>query len=160
MFRMFPFMLNGINIFSGMFNDTFFNNMINQVLASSLVNERPREQDYSVEMKDHGDYYLLKGYLPGVSPKDISIDFERNRAILTIRRRQVYSNGLNVMMSIVETGGNLVKTFNIEEIDKSKIGAAFDRSILLLTLPKKKMIKKYGEEETPIIVDVDSYEVE
>lgn len=161
MFGMFPFMFNGSsNVFGGLFNDIFLNSIINQMSANNVVNRDIDEKSYNVDIKDCGDYYLMKGYLPGVSPRDLKIDFEKGKAILTIRKRQVYSNGLNIMMNIVQTGGDLVKTFYVDEIDKNKIGAAFEKNILLLTLPKKKKIVEQRSEENATIIDVDSYNVE
>lgn len=161
MFRMFPFMFGGSsNILGGIFNEVLFNNIISQTISSNAVQEKSIEESYNVQIIDQGDYYLIKGYLPGVNPRDMSIDFERNRAILTIRKKQSYSNGLNFMMTVVQTGGNLIKTFEIEEIDRTKIGAAYERDILLLTLPKKKRLPQPIMEDEPLIVDVDNYEVQ
>ncbi|MGG7179242.1 Hsp20/alpha crystallin family protein [Clostridium paraputrificum] len=181
MFGMFPFNFNNnnnnnpnnynngnnINIFDTLLNDNFINGMVDQLLSSDLVNdlvsEMTQEDNYDVELKDYGDYYLIKGYLPGLTPKDVSIDFEKNKAILTIKKKQSYSNGRNAMVTVIQTGGNLVKNFYISEVDVTKLKASFDNSLLLLTLPK---VKKIEDEvisttaDNPIIIDVDNYKIE
>ena len=159
MFSMFPFMFRNTDVIGELFNDVIFNNFMNQI-PNNLVNESIDENTYDIDFKDQGDYYLIKGYLPGLTPRDVRIDFENNKAILSIKRRQVYSNGKNVMMTVIQTGGYLVKTFDIEAIDKSKISASFDNSILLLTLPKKKKTEIYEKEENATIIDVENYEME
>ena len=123
----------------------------------------PNVDEYDISIKDYGPYYLIKGYLPGLTPKDVNIDFEENKAILTIKKKQTYSNGRNVRMTIIQTGGDLIKTFYVEEIDVTKLKASFDNDLLLLTLPKKKQIKSKDvvvEDDSPTIIDVDNYKVE
>ena len=101
--------------------------------------------------------------MPGLTPKDVNIDFEKNKAILTIKKKQTYSNGKNVRMTIIQTGGDLVKTFYVEEIDVTKLKASFDNELLLLTLPKRKQIQSKDvvvEDDSPTIIDVDNFKVE
>ena len=161
MFGRIPFNYNQ-NSYMNLLEDDFVTSIVNEILGNDLindlVNEMSQEEDFNVELKDYGEYYLIKGYLPGVGPKDVNIDFEKNKAILTIKRKQVYSNGQNFMMTVVQTGGNLVKTFYIEDIDVSNLKATFDDSLLLLTIPKMKKIEANNEDVT--IIDVDSYRVQ
>lgn len=152
----FPFIFNNLNIFSQLFNNIFLEGAVNQMISNNLANHSIGEEAYEIEFKDCGDYYLIKGYLPHVSSRDIRIDFQKNMVILTIRRNQVYKNESMMMTMVLQTSGNIVKTFYVEEIDKNKIGAAFEKNILLLTLPKKKYIDIYTEEKQTII-DVDNY---
>ena len=146
------------NYFTNLLDDNFLNSIINEVFGNDLVNQINQEEDFKVELKDYGEYYLIKGYLPGVGPKDVSIDFEKNKAILTIKKKQVYSNGQNFMMTVVQTGGDLVKTFYIEDVDVSNLKASFEDSLLLLSFPKIKKIEDKKDDAT--IIDVDSYRVE
>lgn len=174
MFGMFPFIpnnnfnnnWNNNNSFSNLLNDGFFNSIVDQVLSSDVVNDifqdMLNEDPYDIEFKDYGSYYLIKGYLPGIGPKDVSIDFEKNKAILTIRRKQTYSNGTNMMMTVIQSGGSLVKTFYVEEIDVTKLKASFDNDLLILMLPKSKSVDQIEEEkeDQPTIIDVENYKVE
>ncbi|MGM9978183.1 MAG: Hsp20/alpha crystallin family protein [Clostridium sp.] len=162
---MFPFSNNNRNngnFFDSLFSDNFLGNMVDQLLSSDIVNnlteEILKEEDYDVELKDFGDYYLIKGYLPGLSPKDISIDFEKNKAILTIRRKKVYSNESNTIVTVIKGSGDWVKNFYIEEVDVTKMKASFDDNLLLLTLPKIKKIE--GLSDNSVIIDVDDYREE
>ena len=180
MFGMFPFMFNNSpmnnnnnnnfnygSILNGLLNDDFINGMVDQLLSSDFVNnmvdDLMNEDAYDISIKDYGPYYLIKGYLPGLTPKDVNIDFEKNKAILTIKKKQTYSNGKNVRMTIIQTGGDLVKTFYVEEIDVTKLKASFDNELLLLTLPKRKQIQSKDvvvEDDSPTIKDVDNYKEE
>lgn len=153
---------NNGNFFDSLFSDNFLGNMVDQLLSSDIVNnlteEILKEDDYDIELKDFGDYYLIKGYLPGLSPKDISIDFEKNKAILTIRRKKVYSNESNTIVTVIKGSGDWVKNFYIEEVDVTKMKASFDDNLLLLTLPKIKKIE--GLSDNSVIIDVDDYREE
>lgn len=162
---MFPFNnnnRNNENFFDSLFSDNFLGNMVDQLLSSDIVNnlteEILKEDDYDIELKDFGDYYLIKGYLPGLSPKDISIDFEKNKAILTIKRKKVYSNESNTIVTVIKGSGDWVKNFYIEEVDVTKMKASFDDNLLLLTLPKIKKIE--GLSDNSVIIDVDDYREE
>jgi HSP20 family protein len=141
--------------------------MVNQILAnglkSNLLGGAGGQGSYEVELKDYGEYYLIKGYLPGATAKDISIDFEKNKAILKIRRKRTYSNGRNFSMTISGFNEDLVKSFYIDDIDTKKMKASFNDSFLMITLPKINNVdNRYGYENSdePIIIDVDSYKVE
>lgn len=175
MFGMFPFNnsnngwnnwnVNGINSFFNLFDDGFINSMVDNLLDSNLVNDMLDEminsEDYDVQFKDYGDYYLIKGYLPGIGPRDVSIDFEKNKAILTIKKKKVYSDGQNFSMMVVQSGGDLVKTFYIGEVDVSKLRATFDNDLLLLTIPKIKKSEDNNDiSDEPTIIDVNNYKVE
>lgn len=162
---MFPFNNNNRNngnFFDSLFSDNFLGNVVDQLLSSDIVNnlteEILKEDDYDIELKDFGDYYLIKGYLPGLSPKDISIDFEKNKAILTIKRKKVYSNESNTIVTVIKGAGDWVKNFYIEEVDVTKMKASFDDNLLLLTLPKIKKIEDLSDNS--VIIDVDDYREE
>lgn len=156
MFRIFPFMFNNINIFSELFNNILLEGTVDKMVPSDLGNNGIQEDFCDVELKDCGDYYLIKGYLPGISARDVRIDFKENMVILTIRKNQTYYNNSNIITTVIQTKGNLVKTFPVEEVEKDNIGASFENNILLLTLPKKKHIDEYNKDNT-VIVDVDNY---
>lgn len=183
MFGMFPFMFNNNNnnngnnknnglvdmsFFNNLFNDDFISNIIDQIMSSDLINDLAEEStvgDYDVEFRDLGEYYLIKGYLPGLTAKDISIDFEKNKAILTIKKKQVYSNNSgNAMVTVVQTGGKLVKNFYIEEVDVTKLRASFDNNVLMIMMPKDKKVKDIDQRDSndnnSEIIDVENYKVE
>ena len=161
MFGMFPFKdLNNKSLFEGI--DSIIDNLISSDFVNNIVNDFDTQVDYDINFRDFGEYYLIKGLLPGLTAKDVSIDFEKNKAILTIRKRQVYKNNSNSVMAVIQTGGNLVKNFYIEEVDVTKLSASFDNSLLVITLPKVKKIQENNkvEGDEPVIIDVENYKTE
>ena len=169
MFGFFPFnngynRNNSIMGLNDLFNDELFNGILGSILSSDFVNDIvndlvEEEQQYDIEFKEFEDYYLIKGYLPGLTPRDISIDFEKNKAILTIKKkRQTYTNENNSIVTVIQSSGsNIVKNFYIGEVDVSNLRASFDNSVLLLTIPKVKKVETSVSEGT--IIDVDNYTV-
>ena len=95
MFGMFPFMYNNNNYnnnynvnglstndsFFSLINSDFINGVVDQLLSSDMINDVFndifQEEQYDVSINDYGSYYLIKGYLPGVGPRDVNIDFEK-----------------------------------------------------------------------------------
>ena len=61
MFDLFPFLFDG---------DSEIHDVISDM----------QQEEYDVKFKDFGEYYMIKGYLPGLTAKDVSIDFEKNTA--------------------------------------------------------------------------------
>lgn len=141
MFELFPF---------------FFNNDKKYLQSREIVDSY--NQDYDIQFRDLGDLYVIKGYLPDLTARDISIDFEKNKAILTIRRRQTYSNDTNFFMTIIQVSGEIVKTFYIDEVDVTKLSASFNNHNLQINIPKLKKIST--DNENPLVIDVDNYKVE
>lgn len=183
MFGMFPFLFNNslnsgnnafsainnltrMNPFMNFFNMDFIGSMVDEILDSDFIKTATSEMfeeqnEYDVQMKEYDDYYMITGYLPGVSPKDIDIDFEKNKAILSIKNKRTYSNGKNTVMTIMQSGGSLEKNFYIGEVDVSKLAASFNNGQLILLIPKIKKIETPAvRENSPEIIDVDSYKVE
>lgn len=176
MFNMFPFLYNNggnrgnnnrittgtrnnnftYDIFSYLLSDDFINNMTNELLNNeSIINiaeEMIGDDPYEIEFRDNGDFYKIRGYLPGLTAKDIKIDFEKNKAILTIKRKQVYTNNNN-FVAMFKCSEDVVKNFYIEEIDVTKLRASFDNNVLIIEIPKVRNINSIDKNE---IIDVDN----
>ena len=156
---MFPFLFNNndFDFLNNIFNDNFINNIVDQILDSDIISD----DDYDIEFKDCGQYYTIKGYFPGLTAKDLSIDFEKNKAILTIKKRSSYSNNANSVITVVSTGYNTKKVFYVEEIDVTNLKASFENNFLVITMPKlKKLITQEENDDTTKIIEVENYKVE
>lgn len=156
---MFPFLFNNndFDFLTNIFNDNFINNIVDQILDSDIISE----DDYDIEFKDCGEYYTIKGYFPGLTAKDLSIDFEKNKAILTIKKRSSYSNNANSVITVISTGYNTKKVFYVEEIDVTNLKASFENNFLVITMPKlKKLITQEENDDAAKIIEVENYKVE
>lgn len=156
---MFPFLFNNndFDFLNNIFNDNFINNIVDQILDSDIISD----DDYDIEFKDCGQYYTIKGYFPGLTAKDLSIDFEKNKAILTIKKRSSYSNNANSVITVVSTGYNTKKVFYVEEIDVTNLKASFENNFLVITMPKlRKLITQEENDDAAKIIEVENYKVE
>ena len=156
---MFPFLFNNndFDFLTNIFNDNFINNIVDQILDSDIISE----DDYDIEFKDCGEYYTIKGYFPGLTAKDLSIDFEKNKAILTIKKRSSYSNNANSVITVISTGYNTKKVFYVEQIDVTNLKASFENNFLVITMPKlKKLITQEENDDAAKIIEVENYKVE
>lgn len=156
---------NSINSFGNLIN-----NIMGQILSSDfimelinemedIINEMECENDYDVQLYDCGEYYIIQGYLPGIEFRDLHIEFPPNKVILTITQRQTYSNGINSMMTVMRTGGDLIKRFVVEDLDILNSTASFEDNFLLITL-KKARKQLTSPDNDDIIVDVNDYTIE
>lgn len=168
MFGLFPFLFNNNsnnrNITDVGFSNNIINDMIDRIMSDDFISDLTNNivDEYKIDFRDFGDYYLIKGYLPGITAKDVSIDFEKNKAILTIKKKQMYSGG-NTVMTVIQTGGSLTKNFYIEDVDVTKLRASFDNNVLIIAIPKKHPVEKVTEAERksePVVVDVENFKVE
>lgn len=62
------------------------------------------------------------------------------------------------MMTVMRTGGDLIKTFIVEDLDIPNSTASFEGNFLLITL--KKAQKKLASPDNNIIVDINDYTIE
>lgn len=168
MFGMFPFMFNNtfnmINGLSNMFSGAFVDTVMNQVLENSSLSEfmddiECENSRFNIELKEYEEGYLIKGRLPGVSPKDVDIDFQEDMITISVKNKRNYSNGSNIMVTIVNYGDDYVKKFPINKVDFSRMMVSFKESVLFMSLPKVKEVLEDTLSQD-VIIDVDSYEVE
>ena len=169
MFGMFPFNLgNAFNMLNGLtniFSDAFFDTMSSQVLSSDTLNDfmediRNENSRFNIEMKEYDESYLIKGRLPGVDAKDIDVDFQENKIKLSIKNKRSYSNGSNIMVTVVNYGDSYVKEFYVDNVDYSRMKVSFKDSILFMSFPKVKRVKNDEMLDQDIIIDVKDYKVE
>ena len=169
MFGMFPFMFNNtfnmLNGLTNMFSDAFVDTMMNQVLENSSLSElmddiESENSRFSIELKEYEEGYLIKGRLPGVSPKDVDVDFQENMITISIKNKRSYSNGSNIMVTVVNYGDDYVKRFPISKVDFARMKVSFKESILFMSLPKIKKVEPEEMLDQDVIIDVDAYEVE
>ena len=153
------------NTFNELFNQTFaavinnqdiIENIVDTVLNSDLVegmiNEIEKLDGFNIELKNYDDKYLIEGKLPGVSKKDIDLDYYEDTLIVKVKSNQFFTNGKNKMVAIIQPNSDIEKKFIVKDVDINRISAVFKSDILRVCLPKKK-----SESDSVTIIDVDNY---
>ncbi|GAB6168791.1 hypothetical protein JCM1393_12510 [Clostridium carnis] len=150
------------NTFGGIFNQVFTSVINNQDLITDIVDTLLNNdtmnsilnslEDLEMELKDYGDRYLIEGKLPGIDKKNIDIDYNNDHVLVKVKRKQVFSNGRNAMVAIMQEGNDIEKSFYVPNVNSNKIKAVFNSEVLRIYLPKKEIVESNGT-----IIDVDNF---
>ncbi len=133
------------NIVDSVFNNEAFNNMLGNIEERVSLNLNCSENDRE---------YLITGRLPGISKRDIDIDYTNNYLTITVKRNQFFSNGSNISVAIIQGGQDFVQDYYVGNVDPYSIKAVFKNEVLDVHVPKKNKIEDHAT-----IIDV-KYEVQ
>lgn len=158
MFNIFPYVFS--NVFTSVIsNKELIGNIVDSVLNSDLINEMVNSLEsmvnLDIDFKEYNKNYLIEADLPGISKKDINIDYDNNYISVNIKRNQFYSNGKNVSVAIIQGGDDISKDFYVENIDPYNIKAVFKDEHLMVYIPKKDRLKQINT-----IIEVNDYTYE
>ncbi len=176
-------MMNGgndlANIFTQTFNtlinnNNFIDDIVNSIFNSDLIENLSQglNQNYNnedsiikVNIKDENDRYLIEGDFPGIDRRDIKIDYKDGYIYLNVKRKQVFSNGYNMSMMVMQFGDEFSREFFVPNADATRLRASYKNYRLRLELPKyreeivgNKNDNLIGDEDN--IIDVVDYEEE
>jgi HSP20 family protein len=98
----------------------------------------PNGGAFRTDIVDRGDHYLLQSELPGFDKQDISIDVQGDYLTISAVHEQEYDeNGQdNAYIRRERTYGEYRRSFDVGNIDKEGIQAAYTNGVLELRLPK------------------------
>lgn len=158
MFDVFSYVFS--NVFDSVINNSqLIDNIVDSVLNSDIVNDMVNTLEnmvnLNIDCKEYKRKYLIEADLPGVSKKDIDIDYTNNYISINIKRNQVFSNGKNVAIAVIQGGNDISKDFYVENIDPYNIKAVFKDGKLKVYIPKKDRLKEISP-----IVEVSDYTYE
>jgi HSP20 family protein len=128
------------------FTPTSFSNLIDRFFNESL--SRSGGSAYSfvpkVDIIEAEKAFELHLAIPGVEKEDFKIDLNENRLSVTGERKFSKDKKDNNLFLVETQYGNFSRTFTLpENVDSSKITAAYKNGILEITVPKdeKKNVK-------------------
>jgi HSP20 family protein len=94
----------------------------------------------SVDIIETDDKLLLYADMPGVSPYDIELNYERGELILRGKVQPREPHG-NLIFSEYDVG-DYYRVFQVKEsIDASRIEAEYKQGVLIVHLPKQEAVK-------------------
>lgn len=91
------------------------------------------------DIRDKGDSYLLEAELPGFQKEDIDIQLSDNNLTISAEHK-TESEEKDQKGNFVRrerTWGSYSRSFDVSDIDTTRIKAAYQNGILTLTLPKR-----------------------
>ena len=93
---------------------------------------------FSTDIRDNGDAYLLEADLPGVKKEDIKLDLSDNILTISAERHSGYEekDKKGSYVRVERSYGSYQRSFDTTGIDVDKIDAEFKDGVLMLTMPK------------------------
>ena len=80
--------------------------------------------------------------LPGIKKQDISVDLEENKLLIFNNQKDSDNENENKYLKFGFKKQLFKKEFHLpENIDNAKISASFEDGILIVSLPKKEIVK-------------------
>ena len=94
--------------------------------------------EFKTDVLDEGDHYELEADLPGFKKEDIKLELQGDNLVISAERHSnaEEKNKDGKVIRMERSSGSYQRSFNVEQIDKSGIRAAYDSGVLKLTLPK------------------------
>ena len=149
-------MMNNNNDFLNLFNQTFntfmsnnnfIDSIVNSVLNSNFIENLAQSfENYSnengnvirVNMKEQNNRYLIEGYFPGIERKDLIMDYKNSYIYLNVKKKQVFSNGYNMFMAVMNFEDNFKREFFVPNADITRLRVSYKNYRLRLEIPKYK----------------------
>ena len=117
------------NTFANPFNEDFFRSFFGTAAAPA---------NFSVDVEDKGDSYLLRADLPGVDKDKVKVTVENG--VMTISAETEAANEETRGNYVVRERrtGSMRRAFSLEGVTEEGITAEYKDGVLNLTLPKEK----------------------
>lgn len=154
--------------FNNLFNQTFaavvnnqdiiesiVDNVLNSDLLTTMFEEVEKLDMMNIELKEYSNEYIIEGKLPGVNKKDIDLDYDEEVLTIKVKNNQLFTNGTNRMIAIMQPNSDIEKKFLVNDVDKDRILAEFKSDVLRVYLPKKK--RDMVVDGLSTIIDVENY---
>lgn len=123
-----------------------FRRTFGRLLPLPLMERRPLESEWlpDIDMFARGNDLVIQAEIPGVDPKDVSIEVTDNTLTLSGERKtRKEAKEENYYRSEISYGSFLRELSVPSGIDPNSINAVYDKGILEITIPKA------AEEERP-----------
>ena len=112
------------NMVNSFFNDDFFNSL------GTLKN------NFSVDLKEDENDYIIEADLPGVDKKDIDISYKNGYLNISAKRDSNVEEKKDNYVRKERSYGEFKRSFYIDNVEEDEINATFDNGVLKINLPK------------------------
>ncbi len=93
--------------------------------------------NFSTDVIDKGDHYLLQAELPGFKKEEINIDMDNDTLRISASHNEEIKEEKDNFIRQERHFNSYSRSFNISGISKNNITAAYNNGILELKLPKE-----------------------
>lgn len=112
------------NMVNSFFNDDFFSSL--GVLKNN----------FSVDLKEDDNDYIIEADLPGVDKKDIEISYKNGYLNISAKRNNHVEEKKDNYVRQERSYGEFKRSFYIDNVEEDKINADFNNGVLKVCLPK------------------------
>lgn len=112
------------NMVNSFFNDDFFSSL------GILKN------NFSVDLKEDDNDYIIEADLPGVDKKDIEISYKNGYLNISAKRNNHVEEKKDNYVRQERSYGEFKRSFYIDNVEEDKINADFNNGVLKVCLPK------------------------
>lgn len=121
------------------FFDSFFNSS-----GLTEVNNDQLVRDFTVDVIDRGDHYIIEAELPGFSQGQVIVDYEQQHLTIAASRVQATQQHKDEWYIRKERHyGEFKRSFFVDNIDASTIRTGFNNGILTISLKKLPLKSKF-----------------
>ena len=113
--------------FDRVFHDFFGNNFY-------------RFDNFSTDVIDNGDHYLLQAELPGFRKEDINVDVDRDTLSISASHNEEVKERKGNYIRQERRCNSYCRSFHIPGIKKDCITASYNNGVLEIVLPKENVI--------------------
>ncbi|MCR1949940.1 Hsp20/alpha crystallin family protein [Clostridium sp. DSM 100503] len=117
------------NMVNNFFNDDFFNSF--SIAPFGLV-----KNNFSVDLKETDNEYIIEADLPGVDKKDIDINYSDGYLTISAKRNSFVEDKKDNYVRQERSYGEFKRSFYVDNIEDDKIDANFDNGVLKINLHK------------------------
>ena len=110
----------------------FFSKLYNDFFGDLMI----RLDNFSTDVIDKGDHYLLQAELPGFKKEEINIDLDNDTLRITANHREDIKEEKDSYIRQERHYNTYSRSFNVTGISKDNISASYNNGVLELKLPK------------------------
>ncbi len=111
----------------------FFDRVFHDFFGNSISNF----DNFSTDVIDKGDSYLLQAELPGFNKEEIKIDLDRETLTISATHSEEKKDKKDNYVRQERSYRSYCRSFHIPGIRKESIAAAYSNGVLEVTLPKE-----------------------
>jgi HSP20 family protein len=96
----------------------------------------------AMDLDEEGNQYVLRADLPGVSEKDVNVEFEDNVLTVSGQRKAEHEERREGLHRVERASGSFSRSLTLPEgIDPDSVKASFDKGVLEVRIPKPEQRK-------------------
>ncbi|SHJ96004.1 heat shock protein Hsp20 [Clostridium amylolyticum] len=125
--------------------DDLFETMVNSFFSDDFFTPASLlKSNFSVDLKETENEYVVEADLPGVDKENIHIDYNKGYLNISAKRDNLVEDKKDNYVRQERSYGEFKRCFYVDNVDEEKIQASFENGVLNVKLPKVSKEKQSG----------------